>query len=484
MKPLSRKEMVLVINNQFSKVGKCFDGWITGDGLFKYFDKAIWNSFITPLELDIAYFGSRSGQKLANYLPEHFMDSVDQSIADTDRQKIADAIWTLYGPKWERLWSTNMAEYNPDIVYNITEVREGEVQSSEEGTTGNTRTNDLTHTLQHGKTITESDIVERESGTQSSETTTYNTDVSETETVTHGEVIDKTGSQQHGQTVNTTDNLTHGETVTDSGSTTYGKKTEKTGEVNYGKESDQVVTTVFGKITDTSTTVAHGKIITTGQTEENDDTNSRWGFNTPVTGDPAPVETNAGTVKRDTTETTGGIDKTDAKETNSGIDSVTTKLKLDGSDTTGDTEALSGTDNTTNTRNFTGTDARTISESHGGTDSSTGKETHSGNDKTLADTKKTGTDGVSGSVDQTSKDERSATTTTGGTDTGKDTGTVKDAGTSTKSTEGSNRLEITRSGNPGILPIDIIRKEISVWQWVFFNIVFADIDKELTTPLY
>lgn len=70
-----------------------------------------------------------------------------------------------------------------------------------------------------------------------------------------------------------------------------------------------------------------------------------------------------------------------------------------------------------------------------------------------------------------------------GTASGSVVRTVQTAGTTVSTTQ-TNRV-LTRSGNIGVMtPADMIKAEIGLWKWNYFDSVFADICKYLAIPIY
>ena len=73
-------------------------------------------------ELDLDYFGNHSGRKATSplidiLLEDYELDELDISL----KSKLADIIFVKYGLKWNKLYDTLVAEYNPIENYSMTE---------------------------------------------------------------------------------------------------------------------------------------------------------------------------------------------------------------------------------------------------------------------------------------------------------------------------------------------------------------------------
>ena len=91
--------------------------------LYHYYaeDLKLFESF-NFYELDLDYFGNHSGRKATSplidiLLEDYELDELDISL----KSKLADIIFVKYGLKWNKLYDTLVAEYNPIENYSMTE---------------------------------------------------------------------------------------------------------------------------------------------------------------------------------------------------------------------------------------------------------------------------------------------------------------------------------------------------------------------------
>ena len=108
-------------------------------------------------------------------------------------------------------------------------------------------------------------------------------------------------------------------------------------------------------------------------------------------------------------------------------------------------------------------------------------------DETITDTDvegKTGTDTTTNTGTETTTETGTDTTTETGTDTTTNTGTVENEASGKDTTDITHGL--TRTGNIGVTTSQqMLESERQLWMWNFFeNVVFKDIDKQLTLSVY
>lgn len=132
-----------------------FDGWIDGDGIFRYLSAVTtlpWSGVETVDEtsLDIAYFGNHSGGKFCSPLVKLVLND-DGVVPETARETIAKLLISKYLPNWQHLWYTNEAVYSPIHNYDMTEnrtLRTADSESVKDARSG-------TDSTQHGMTTEE-----------------------------------------------------------------------------------------------------------------------------------------------------------------------------------------------------------------------------------------------------------------------------------------------------------------------------------------
>lgn len=95
--------------------------WLSSGGVFASFQKlnVPWQAENISDKLDIAYHGGRSGEKLISSLVQCFV--VEDILSSDNLDKITQAIFTIYGVNWQKLWATLSFEYDPLYNYDMTE---------------------------------------------------------------------------------------------------------------------------------------------------------------------------------------------------------------------------------------------------------------------------------------------------------------------------------------------------------------------------
>lgn len=107
-------------------LSEVFFDYAEGDGIFDALaDVATmpWNGVVQPADLDLEYFGSRSGAKFAAPLVVKMYTDAEGEITDANRVTLARIIWNKFRYPWKHLWDTNLAEYNPIHNYDMIEQR-------------------------------------------------------------------------------------------------------------------------------------------------------------------------------------------------------------------------------------------------------------------------------------------------------------------------------------------------------------------------
>lgn len=498
---------------------KVYNGWPDGGGVFSTMERLFpvpWEGHIDGQTLDMEYYGNHSGSKLISPLIEKLLVP-GEGLTPERQETVAKLTYLKFNLQWTGKWNTMFFEYNPIENYNMIEKenREGE-HSTSRNTTGSrsetvtygkktktSNTGNITDTRNLKQTGTETTNDTRgKTGTDTRKNTgteTYEHDKTTTNTGT--DTLDKTGTL--GQSGST--QTAHGHTVTDSGKDTL----KKTGTIS-DSGSDSIT---YGKKLTEGGTDEHSK---TGTVGDSGSDATQHGHKITEGGD--TIETvavngyNGGSVQDHKTTTDHG-----RTETHSGTDTTTktntTTHNTKDTDKYGKTETESGTDETTKTNTTTNntTDEQSFGkvETHSGTDTETQTNTDTYNlkDKTTHDTEQAenGTD--------TRTDDKTETTTynTEETETGNRTNESTDTGTtrqdidtdenietsgddSTQETtqgqdeENGNESEdriLTRSGNIGVTTSQqMIMSERELWDWNFFEQVFADVDTVLTIEMY
>ena len=97
---------------KYQRVNDIYTNWMTS-GIFSDLNKydVPWKDKNITHDLDIAYHGARSGDKIVSVLVDRLLND-DGTISQENRDKIAEAIFSVYGDNWRHLWNTTIQEYN------------------------------------------------------------------------------------------------------------------------------------------------------------------------------------------------------------------------------------------------------------------------------------------------------------------------------------------------------------------------------------
>ena len=243
----------------YKRLNDVYSGWLTS-GIFSDLQNFAvpWKDKNINHDLDIAYHGNHSGDKIVSVLIDKLL-SDDGTISQENRNKIASSLFAVYGENWIKLWNTTIQEYNllDNTDAYITETTNteqntdtknngtdsGTVTYTQTGTDTTTGTGTVTHAITGDDTTTNTGTVttggkSTESSTDASSIYGFNsnsasdadsqsrtgtTDVNQTETRTTEDKV--THSTTDTETRNTTDTLTHDTT----NSETRDLKTGQTG---------------------------------------------------------------------------------------------------------------------------------------------------------------------------------------------------------------------------------------------------------------
>ena len=205
-----------------------FPSWKTSGGIFSAMAgidgyTPPWSeSDIDASLLDILYFGNHSGLKNTSVMVDSLLTWTDEipSLSADDIEILAKVVIGKYGIKWNKLYATMTAEYNPIHNYEMSESSSDDEKNT--GTTGNVESTQYGHLVTgHGtgaqgqddkvfgfnsaagvnsaaKTATNSaDTTEQNSGTDTnSSTRTDNLDKAITHTLSRAGNIGVTTTQQ------------------------------------------------------------------------------------------------------------------------------------------------------------------------------------------------------------------------------------------------------------------------------------------------
>ena len=129
---------------EYKTLNDVYTTWLTS-GIFsdlQNFDVP-WKDKNINHDLDIAYHGNHSGDKIVSVLIDKLLNN-DGTLSPGSRNNIASAIFTMYGDNWKHLWETTIQEYNlldnTDAFITETTNTEQNTNSSNNGTDSGTVT--------------------------------------------------------------------------------------------------------------------------------------------------------------------------------------------------------------------------------------------------------------------------------------------------------------------------------------------------------
>lgn len=123
------------------RVNEVFPDWLEG-GIFTELEKknVPWKGSLNSKELDIAYHGGHSGDKIISPLVDKLL--TNEELTEQSKTMLISSILAVYGRNWEKLWQTLTFEYNPIENYSMIETETFTGETSFDGvTSGNDTTN-------------------------------------------------------------------------------------------------------------------------------------------------------------------------------------------------------------------------------------------------------------------------------------------------------------------------------------------------------
>lgn len=281
---------------EYQRVNDIYTNWMTS-GIFSDLNKydVPWKDKNIAHDLDIAYHGVHSGDKIVSVLVDRLLND-DGTISQENRDKIAEALFSVYGDNWRHLWNTTIQEYNllDNTDAYITETTEteqntdtnnngtnsGTVTHSMTGTDTTTGTGTITHGISGDDTTTNTGTIT--TGGTSTENTTDSNSVygfdSDTGSNSDSQSHNGTSDVNQTETRNTTDKVTHNTTDTETRDTTdtltHNTTDKETRDLKTGETGSEKVT---GTIT--HETHRHGNIGVTTNQEMLEEERKLWTWN-------------------------------------------------------------------------------------------------------------------------------------------------------------------------------------------------------------
>ena len=273
--------------NCLKRLNDVFPLAIIGQGIFDSMNQIQDLPFpVSPLIMDIEYFGNVSGNKIVSPLIDRIVS--EDEITPTEKNTISSIIIAMYYEKWEKLYHTFELEYNPIQNYDMVETMTNDETVHEYGKTVQ-RTDNLTH----AKTGTE---------TETDNLTEQRTDnLSAQRTDNLSKSVDRSVTETHNTTDTETPNLTNN---------TNNKIFGFNSSVGVDSDSQEMVST--GTTTNTKT----GTVGTeTDETETNTGTQTTLNTGTQTNNKTGTVEMSHNVTDRDTgtQDTVSGGTDTDTR---------------------------------------------------------------------------------------------------------------------------------------------------------------------------
>lgn len=137
-----------------------FKDWLTGGGIFSALNAydVPWKTDINAALLDIEYHGNYSGSKNVSPVIRRIMETDNtDGITNARKTTLANMIFSINKTRWERLWKTLDADYNPISNYDMTEAEtvETELDNTRHNTGTVTDANTGTQTNANTGTVTD-----------------------------------------------------------------------------------------------------------------------------------------------------------------------------------------------------------------------------------------------------------------------------------------------------------------------------------------
>lgn len=202
---------------EYKTLNDVYYSWLTS-GIFsdlQNFDIP-WKDKNINHDLDIAYHGNHSGDKIVSVIIDKMLNS-DGTISQDNRNKIASALFTVYGENWKKLWDTTIQDYN---LLDNTDAYITETTNTEQNTDTNNNGTDsgtVTHEITGDDTTTQTGTVT--TGGKSTESSTNASSIygfnSEDASNADSQSLNGTTDVNQTETRDTTDKLTHNTTDTE-----------------------------------------------------------------------------------------------------------------------------------------------------------------------------------------------------------------------------------------------------------------------------
>lgn len=239
---------------EIKRVNEVFPNWLENGifGVLNTFDVP-WKDTVNPIELDIAYHGGHSGNKIISPLVDNLVAGGE--LSDASRTLLASSMLAVYGRNWGKLWDTLSFDYNPIENYSMIETEEITGQSTSNTTLEETENNDVVNTINSNSNATDTGTINKSTD---NETTSTNNNANNVYGFNSSEPVG--ADNQIGTTTAHTDALD-----TETRNLTATNETNETGSVETTRQAD-TITTNSGTTTNNKTLTRSGNIgVTTSQ---------------------------------------------------------------------------------------------------------------------------------------------------------------------------------------------------------------------------
>lgn len=487
------------------KYRKLLDAWPDGitDGIFvKLQNKEVpWHDENIAQVLDVNYYYNHSGEKIISNLVEH-MVSEDGTLSPEAKQTICDIVYNINKENWERTWKALVtSKYSPieNVDGYITEEHTHDNTATQNGTNKTAHTGSDTHTGNGTDNLTTggTDGLFRhgtDNHSTSDDLTNGVENTNDTLTKSGTEAVTKTGTETN--TKNGTEEVAKtGEEKNTKDGTEYTQKTGTETNTKNGTESTQKTgtenTTKSGTETLTDKTLGDAndnQTMTKNQVSGYNGSNNDFVDDTKQTvqsSQNVEHKTNFGTGANARTDTLGFNNRKDELSFNNRNDTLSFQNRKDETGFKNRSDTLTFTDrkdttsfnNRSDTLSFQGRKDETSFTDR--TDSHNINRTYSEN--------RSGSDNESISINEDTTYGKTENRTLDNTNTDSYNSNQDVTIDVTNTDNGKETTSTHRHGNIGVTTNQqMIEEELRLRQAKksFYELVFADIDRYLTIPIY
>ena len=134
-------------------LSEVFEDWPTDGAIFKALSELTvdmpWKDY-DPVILDTEYLANRSGSKFCSPIVKMYLDD-DYHVSSAGTVVLAKILATKYLNNWNRLWNTNVVEYEPIHNYDMSEQRQRAKGASSAEVSAESESHTGTQSMAYGK---------------------------------------------------------------------------------------------------------------------------------------------------------------------------------------------------------------------------------------------------------------------------------------------------------------------------------------------